>query len=98
MANKAQTGKGGNFDTRNNPFGKLRVVGTAPSFTDVSDLATVLDAVCRSGCAVMLGHTRDGGALVFTVLDGDTRHRTYCSSDQELQDAVDALNAMYTEG
>lgn len=88
-------GKGANWDTRKNPFASGSVVHIAPSFSDCTDLARLLDAVCRAGCAVMVGHTRDGGAIVFTILDGENRHRTYCSNEHELQGAIDSAYAAY---
>lgn len=94
---KVENGKGGNWDTRGNPFAQNGANHIAPSFTDTTDLARLLDGVCRSGCALMVGHTRDGGAVVFTILDGEYRHRTYCSNDHELQGAIDSAIAAYTE-
>lgn len=96
-ATGSENGKGGNWDTRKNPFLAQGASHIAPSFTDVSDIARLLDSVCRSGCAVMVGHTRDGGAVVLTILDGDNRHRTYCSNDHELQAAIDSALAAYSE-
>jgi hypothetical protein len=45
----------------------------------------------------MLGHTRDGGALVITILDGDLRHKGYNTSEEELQAAFQVLAEMYVE-
>jgi len=97
MNKKIENGKGGSWDTRPNPFLNTKEPHIAPSFTDCTDLARLLDSVCRSGCAFMVGHTRDGGAVVFTILDGDNRHRTYCSNDHELQGAIDSALAAYGE-
>lgn len=93
----SENGKGGSWDTRKNPFLQGGNEHIAPSFTDLTDLARLLDCLCRSGCALMAGHTRDGGAVVFTILDGDNRHRTYCSNTHELQAAVDSALAAYSE-
>lgn len=91
-------GKGGNFDKRPNPFQNgVRLVAAQVSFTDISDIAEVLDVVTSAGCAIMLGRTRDGGALVLTVLDGDDRYRTYCSDNTELQNAINAMLNMYKD-
>jgi hypothetical protein len=97
MANEAK-GKGGNFDKRPNPFNNgPRPMGAQISFTDISNIATVLDVTIASGCAIMLGRTRDGGALVLTILDGDDRYRTYCANNTELQNAIDAMLKMYSD-
>lgn len=91
-------GKGGNFDKRPNPFQNgLHIVAPQISFTDISDIAEVLDVVIAAGCAIMLGRTRDGGALVLTILDGDDRYRTYCANNSELQNAIDAMLKMYKD-
>lgn len=92
-----QKGQGANWDSRANPFVNKGGEHIAPSFTDVTDIARLLDGVCRAGCAIMVGHTRDGGAVVFTILDGDNRHRTYCGNLDELQGAIDSASAAYCE-
>ena len=89
-------GKGANFDTRPNPFG-AKVASIAPAFGDHAELGLAVDNVIRSGCAIILGGTRDGGAVCITVLDGDNRHRTYCSNDTELDRAISALREIYSE-
>jgi hypothetical protein len=89
-------GKGANFASTNNPFfGGPKRKGSAPEFTEVSNIGKALDVLTRAGCALMVGHTRDGGAVVFTILDGEKRHRTYCTDSTELQDAVTAILDMY---
>lgn len=98
MSVKKETGKGGNWDIRKNPFTQSKENHIAPEFGGCTDLARLLDVVCRAGCAIMVGHTRDGGAVVFTILDGDDRHRTYCSNDHELQAAIDSAYAAYGYG
>lgn len=94
---KRETGKGGSFDTRPNPFaGKVQLVRNRPNLTEVSNIGRAIQVLLQAGCAMLIGQTRDGGALVLTILDGDTRHRTYCSNDSELQDAFDAIEEMYS--
>jgi len=90
-------GKGGNFNTRANPFGNGKSVGVAPKLTGTATIGIVLDEVLAAGCAIMLGRTRDGGALVCTVLDGEERHRSYASSEQELDAMMLALHNYYGE-
>jgi hypothetical protein len=96
MKKLVEPGRGGAWDSRANPFLSKDKQHIAPSFTDVTDLARLLDALCRSGCACMVGHTRDGGAVVLTVLDGDNRHRTYAANIDELQAAIDSALAAYS--
>lgn len=95
MSNRTPRGKGENWDTRPNPFASSKSVGHAPSLGDVPGLGLAFDQVLEQGCAILVGRTRDNGALVLTVLDGDQRHRTYCSNDQELDLAIKALTFVY---
>jgi hypothetical protein len=88
-------GKGGSFQTKPNPFTNGGEVLPAPALNGKASLGVAIDNVVHAGCAIMIGQTRDGGALVFTVLDGDDRHRTYCSNDGELDRALLALHKMY---
>jgi len=88
-------GKGGNFNTRPNPFGNSKSAGRAPELAGTKTIGSVIDEVLAAGCAIMLGHTRDGGALVCTVLDGEERHRSYASTEQELDAMMLALHNYY---
>ena len=89
------SGKGGNFASRPNPFVGTRSPGRAPELATAVPIGAVLDEVLQAGCAIMLGHTRDGGAVVVTVLDGEMRHRSYASSEQELDQMMLALHDAY---
>jgi hypothetical protein len=93
---KQQNGKAGQWDVRTNPFAGNTDRAGAVSLGDLSRFGLVLDKVLAEGAAVMVGRTRDGGALVLTVLDGDQRHRTYCSSTAELEAALESLEAAFT--
>jgi|ERR1700688_3997106 len=97
MPKQPEKGKGGLWDTRPNPFGQSKTSHIAPELASVSSLGLSFDRVLRTGCAIMLGHTRDGGAVVLTVLDGEQRHRTYCANDAELEEAIAALDFVYGE-
>jgi len=92
---RAGTGKGGDFATRKNPFTAKRVAGSRPNLDEVASLGTALDAILDAECAIIIGQTRDGGALVLTILDGADRHRTYCSNESELEDAISEIIALY---
>jgi hypothetical protein len=92
---RMENGKGGAFVTGANPFHNARVGGfPMPDKTPL--LVGAICAVLRAECAIIIGTTRDGGALSLTVLDGDQRHKTYCSSEAELSEAAKALIEMYT--
>jgi len=55
--------------------------------------AQAILAVLGAGCAVMLGVTRDGGAVHVTVYDGDEKHRVYVADSVEWDDAMDSMLA-----
>jgi len=92
-----ENGKGKEWDVRRNPFSINKVRTSAPELAEVPGLGITLDKLLRQGCALILGHTRDGGAVVLTVLAGEDRHRTYCSNIQELEEAIAAIDATFSE-
>lgn len=94
---KKENGKGGNIDSRPNPFSSAtRQAQTCPDVGSSDDFGHTVDKILSAGCGLIIARTRDNGALVLTVLDGDTRHRTYCSNNTELEEALDSLNDYYT--
>jgi hypothetical protein len=60
-------------------------------------LASVLLAVVESGCALMFSATRDKGALVLTLLNGDARNRVYPVNVAELVAALTDLRDSLTD-
>jgi hypothetical protein len=90
-------GKGDNFASRRNPFPLKQANNSAPNFDEIQGLGAALDAVLGAGCAILLGRTRDGGAVVLTVLDGEQRHRTYAGTTDELDAAIIALHNTYVD-
>lgn len=91
---KPGASKNGEWQSKPNPFSQ-GPTHKAPELAEEAHIGRVFDKVLQSGCAVMLGLTRDGGALCLTILDGTERHRTYCSNDVELSNALAALSDMY---
>ena len=55
------------------------------TWADISQplIGEVVQAVTRGGDAILLGTTRDGGALVLTVCSGDQRVKFYSSTELE---------------
>lgn len=47
-------------------------------------IGELVGAVTRDGAAILLGTTRDGGALVVTVCAGDERIKFYASTPEEV--------------
>jgi hypothetical protein len=60
-------------------------------------LASVLLAVVESGCALMFSATRDKGAIVLTLLNGDARNRVYPANAAELVAALTDLRDSLTD-
>lgn len=92
---KRESGKGENFVKRSNPFQASFKTSTAPGLDELPNLGLALDVVLNAGCAMLIGHTRDGGAVVLTILDGAERYRTYCTNNDELVAAVKMMHEMY---
>ena len=91
---KKETGKGGNFKSEKNPF-RSQTNGKGPLLQKCPGILTAIDIALGSGCAIIIGKTRDGGAISLTILDGDDRHRTYCATDAELGEAALAIRDTY---
>lgn len=54
-----------------------------------------LALVVSNGAAVILSGTRDGSALVITLLDGDTKDKVYCEDVDDVREALTDLAAAY---
>lgn len=93
---KPENGKAGLWDTRPNPFKEMVGGQASAHLGDVQGFGLACDKILASGCAFMLGRTRDGGAVVLTVLDGENRHRTYCATQAELERAIESIDFVYT--
>jgi hypothetical protein len=93
---KKPKGKGGNIKTERNLWA-VKDVTTAPDLRECVGMAGAIENLLRAGCAIIIGRTRDGGANVLTVLDGDNRHKTYCSNADELDDAFRQIDIMFAE-
>ena len=78
-----------------NPFSSRAVDSGRGVLEDVPDCTRVLAMVAEGGRAVILGHTRDGGAWVVQVLDGQERFKSYASSQSELDDLFAQLHEAY---
>jgi len=63
----------------------------APKELFLNTIASVID----SGAAVILAATRSGDALVITLLDGDGKDKVYCTSVDELREALTDLAGAY---
>jgi hypothetical protein len=95
--NKNKRGNG-EFVTSRNPFGATggKVEGRA-ELAGNTFFAQAVDAVVAQGCAILIGATRDGGAWVVTVLDGDERHRAYAHTAEELDSLITSLISTYKD-
>jgi hypothetical protein len=54
------------------------------SKVDEAAILIALSNVTKEGAALLFGKTRDGGALVLTVCDGDERLKLYATTHEEM--------------
>jgi len=55
---------------------------------DKAVLVSALDAVVSVGAALLVGATRDGGAVNLTLMNGSDRIKVYCANADELTGAL----------
>lgn len=67
------------------------------SFRDADPrlLAAAIAGAVDCGDALILGRTRDGGAVVITVLSGTDSHKFYAGNQGELEDNLNLLRRGY---
>lgn len=65
----------------------------AEAFQDVDPLTvhTCLCAVLMAGDGILLGTTRDGGAVVIQMFSGDATDKLYASTALELEDVLQGI-------
>jgi hypothetical protein len=88
-------GAGRPSEKRVNPFGPAAARTGLPSLGDCSGLVLALDSALAAGDAIILGTTRDGGAVCVTVLVGDDRYKFYAVTESELTHCMEALITYY---
>lgn len=62
----------------------------------VSRAAEIMDFVIQAGDAIVVSTTSDGGAVVVTVLAGDSREKAYAAGQLELDGVFDQIEAAYS--
>jgi hypothetical protein len=67
------------------------------SMADAVLILQAIDAVTRSGGAVMFGLTSDGGAFSFLILDGDDKVREYPHGVDELTQLLRTTVVTYSD-
>lgn len=83
-------------DTSVNPVNR-----SASDYLRACDRSTLVDAIAAAvsdGVAVLFALTRDHGAVVVTVLDGDKRHKAYANNQEEFDGLVGDLAASFAGG
>lgn len=63
---------------------------------DAKLLAEAIQTVINQGCALTFSMTRDKGAVVITLLDGDQRAKVYVEGAQETTEALSDLKESFT--
>jgi len=68
---------------------------TALTRTKSELVKQAIHATLNLGAAIMFSVTRDGGALVITILDGDNRKKVYPTNVAEVTQALEDLVASF---
>jgi len=68
---------------------------TAIRRAEVNKLRDAIADTVNMGAAIMFSGTRDGGAVVLTVLDGDARNKVYATNVAELDEALRDLTESF---
>jgi len=58
---------------------------------DISSVFAALVAVTNAGNAILFSKTRDGGALVITLCEGDERAKFYSSTKEECEEQLSII-------
>lgn len=77
-------------------FGGSGGAHTTPQLAEVDRAAQIMDFVIAAGDAILVSTTSDGGAVVVTVLAGDSREKAYASGQVELAGIFEQLEEGYT--
>lgn len=93
--NPEKMSKGGLVTSRNPFVGGANSI--APKLAEHAGFGIAVDTVLAGGCALIVGRTRDGGAISLTVLDGDERHRGYAANHKELDNLLGNLMDKYEQ-
>jgi len=88
-------GKGGAFKVEKSERGNSAPTGNAASLDRLGSLGHCIESVIRAGAYISFGRTSDGGSTLIRILDGPDKLSSYCHSDTEVLEAVEALEARY---
>jgi len=67
------------------------------SAIDPAILRGAVDAVTKSGGAIMFGVTADGGAFSICILQGDQKVKEYPHSTEELEEMLKGITQWYVD-
>lgn len=73
--------------------GKQEVAKASWEEADPDALWRAIIAATEAGDAIMLGKTRDGGALVLTILSGNDRVKQYAHDAEEIAELLREVRA-----
>lgn len=91
-------GTGGAFKVEKNAKGFERAKGNRACLDRYGSLGHVIESVLQSGAYISFGTTTDGGSVLVRVLDGDSKLSSYCHSNNEFMEAMEALEDRYKRG
>lgn len=87
-ANRNRTGGSGKWSKYTQ---KKAEVEADWSKVDMPTLFGAIVAITNAGGALLLGKTRDGGALVITVCEGDERAKFYATTREEAHEHLELI-------
>jgi hypothetical protein len=93
-----RNGKNGGVSERKSrlSFGASNGARQTPELGKVGRAAEIMDFVIKAGDAIVVSTTSDGGAVVVTVLAGDSREKAYASGQMELDGIFDQIEEAYS--
>lgn len=88
-------GKGGAFKLETNDNSMRKQVGNRANLDRYGSLGHCVESVISAGAYISFGGTSDGGSVLIRVLDGDHKLSSYCHTDSEFMEAMEALETRY---
>lgn len=89
------SGTGGSFKLEKNDKVTKKPTGTRANLDRYGSLGHCVESIIQAGAYISFGSTTDGGSVLVRVLDGPDKLSSYCHSDAEFMEAMEALENRY---
>jgi len=89
------SGTGGSFKVEKNDKAAYKPTGNRANLDRYGSLGHAVESVLQSGAFISFGTTSDGGSVLIRVLDGPDKLSSYCHSDSDFLEAMEALENRY---